>query len=428
MSENREKPFYIMMFFSLLAAGSVFLFATMVTIDGLKIFAPRGRAKAVFHHAIASAFGNFGAATGDSLIHGKVRSLAADPGSFMEGSAATPSGRNGPARTADGASRPGGFNADLFDTASGLVLPRFSTPGFHGGRATSASSEYYESGDVPGTLLAALPKKGPRAAGPSSAPASPPAPSAPEKQGTAKDRGTETAPPGPGAERNAFPTSLPSGSRPERPGASGAVSKWDSPGAARPGADPDPGNFDLQGIKAGAIKNSVRASGDADPKAAQAAGPAPSADTGKKKIGGVLSGLTERLNRSPGSGAGPETSAAPTEIAQKPSSSSAAPAVSPSSGTTQESEEISPEEARKINALLVKALDSIQSGYGPMATLFYTDCADSPLCKEHELKGGFLTMTTETGAMAQLSAKKTNSVWQTYTLDFKPPPETEAEK
>ena len=432
MGENQEKPFYVMMFFSLLAAGGVFVLATMVTVDGLKPFSTYSRVKFVFHRAVASAFGTFGAATGTGSIQGKLGALAADIASFLAATPASPAGRDKTIRGASGPYGPDGFNADLFDLARGLVMPRLPAPLIHGGRATTSSSEYYESGDVPGTLLAALPRRGRQAAEPSPAPPPPSAPSSPEtrKPAPAGDRGTGNTPTLPAAGRNSGDAPA-FWNRPEKAAKPGTPSKWDNPGAARAAADPDTGEFNLQSVKAGAIKNSAPAGNGTEPKAARAgqasggsAAPAPA------KVSGIINALTEKIVRASANSAKPRPASTPAALTQDPSTAAApstAPASSATSPAKQETGEITQEETQEINTVIAKALNSIQSGYGPMATLVYTDCADSPLCKEHQLKGGFLTMTTETGAVAQISAKKSDSQWQSYTIDFKPPPETEPE-
>ncbi len=67
-------------------------------------------------------------------------------------------------------------------------------------------------------------------------------------------------------------------------------------------------------------------------------------------------------------------------------------------------------------------LRRVENKYGKMTDIFRTSCSTTPeLCKEHELSGSYLTMTTQKGARLVLGFKYVEKRWRRYTIDFKAP-------
>lgn len=67
-------------------------------------------------------------------------------------------------------------------------------------------------------------------------------------------------------------------------------------------------------------------------------------------------------------------------------------------------------------------LRRVENKYGKMNEIFRTSCSTTPeLCKEHELSGSYLTMTTQKGAKLVLGFKYVEKRWRRYTVDFKAP-------
>ncbi|MDP2754969.1 MAG: hypothetical protein Q8P40_11360, partial [Nitrospirota bacterium] len=64
----------------------------------------------------------------------------------------------------------------------------------------------------------------------------------------------------------------------------------------------------------------------------------------------------------------------------------------------------------------------VENKYGKMNEIFRTSCSTTPdLCKEHEVSGSYLTMTTQKGAKLVLGFKYVEKRWRRYTIDFKAP-------
>ena len=73
---------------------------------------------------------------------------------------------------------------------------------------------------------------------------------------------------------------------------------------------------------------------------------------------------------------------------------------------------------RELHAFLKK----VENRYGKMTDIVFTSCGTTPdLCKQHELKQSYLTMTTAKGATLVLGLKYVNEKWRRYTVDFKKP-------
>lgn len=67
-------------------------------------------------------------------------------------------------------------------------------------------------------------------------------------------------------------------------------------------------------------------------------------------------------------------------------------------------------------------LRRVENKYGKMNEIFRTSCSTTPeLCKEHEVSGSYLTMTTQKGAKLLLGFKYVEKRWRRYTMDFKAP-------
>jgi len=67
-------------------------------------------------------------------------------------------------------------------------------------------------------------------------------------------------------------------------------------------------------------------------------------------------------------------------------------------------------------------LRKVENKYGKMTEIFRTSCSTTPeLCKEHEVKGSYLTMTTQKGAKLVMGFKYVEKRWRRYTMDFKAP-------
>lgn len=67
-------------------------------------------------------------------------------------------------------------------------------------------------------------------------------------------------------------------------------------------------------------------------------------------------------------------------------------------------------------------LRRVENKYGKMNEIFRTSCSTTPeLCREHEVSGSYLTMTTQKGAKLVLGFKYVEKRWRRYTMDFKAP-------
>lgn len=67
-------------------------------------------------------------------------------------------------------------------------------------------------------------------------------------------------------------------------------------------------------------------------------------------------------------------------------------------------------------------LRKVENKYGKMTEIFRTSCSTTPeLCREHEVSGSYLTMTTRNGAKLVLGFKYVEKRWRRYTIDFKAP-------
>lgn len=67
-------------------------------------------------------------------------------------------------------------------------------------------------------------------------------------------------------------------------------------------------------------------------------------------------------------------------------------------------------------------LRRVENKYGKMNEIFRTSCSTTPeLCKEHEVSGSYLTMTTQKGAKLVLGFKYVEKRWRRYTIDFNAP-------
>ncbi|OGR40816.1 MAG: hypothetical protein A2X35_09985 [Elusimicrobia bacterium GWA2_61_42] len=429
MNDDREKPFYVMVFLSLLLAGGVFILASAVTMDRLRYFSVPRHYITVFHRALGDAFSNFGAATGAgaSSAAGKLKTFAAGLAARLYGNPVPAGLTAGRGHTPTGAGDAGdrGRDPNLFGFSVNMMTPGRS-PGRN--RAGDMASEP-GFGAAPGTI---------------------PVPSDP-RHASRKDKRTPPgaapgpvtgAAPGPAADTGAAAPRIGASERREAPGRtapgaagtkpkSGAELDWAGDKTARnSGQDPDRGEFNLDSLKAGAVKKS------AAPGREQQAKPAPAPGGGREAAGGaagagaksgtgaakVLKDLAARTKASDDGSLTASAASPKTPKARLPASPAALPGGQDTTAEEAGEGELTSEETEEINAILLKSLKSIENGYGPMATLEYTPCETTPLCGEHGLQGGFLTMTTEPGAMIQLAVKKIDAKWESYTIDFRPPP------
>ncbi|MBI4349846.1 MAG: hypothetical protein HY550_00250 [Elusimicrobia bacterium] len=84
---------------------------------------------------------------------------------------------------------------------------------------------------------------------------------------------------------------------------------------------------------------------------------------------------------------------------------------------------LSPERKKELKKEVHTFLKRVENKYGKMTDIYRTPCSTTPdLCKEHEVSGSYLTMTTQKGAKLVLGFKYVEKRWRRYTMDFKPPP------
>jgi len=88
-------------------------------------------------------------------------------------------------------------------------------------------------------------------------------------------------------------------------------------------------------------------------------------------------------------------------------------------------------EARKkeLKTEIHTFLKKVENKYGAMIDIFSTSCGLTPeLCKEHELEGNYLTMTTVKGVKLVLGLKYQDERWQPYTIEFKNPSKNDSHR
>ncbi len=68
-------------------------------------------------------------------------------------------------------------------------------------------------------------------------------------------------------------------------------------------------------------------------------------------------------------------------------------------------------------------MKKVENRYGVITDIHRVACATTPeICKDHEVKGSYITMATKDGAKLTLGVKYVDKRWRRYTMDFKAPP------
>jgi len=82
---------------------------------------------------------------------------------------------------------------------------------------------------------------------------------------------------------------------------------------------------------------------------------------------------------------------------------------------------LSPERRKAMKKEFHAFLKKVENKYGKMKQIYKTPCTSTPeVCKDHEVTGSYLTMTTEKGAKLVVGLKYVDKKWRRYTLDFDP--------
>ncbi|HBA60213.1 MAG TPA: hypothetical protein DCZ92_05255 [Elusimicrobia bacterium] len=82
--------------------------------------------------------------------------------------------------------------------------------------------------------------------------------------------------------------------------------------------------------------------------------------------------------------------------------------------------DLSAERKKELKKEIHAFLKKVENKYGTMTDIFATSCSLTPgVCKEHELEGKYLTMTTVKGARLVMGLKYIDDRWQPYTVEFK---------
>ncbi|MDO8804329.1 MAG: hypothetical protein Q7R35_07855 [Elusimicrobiota bacterium] len=85
--------------------------------------------------------------------------------------------------------------------------------------------------------------------------------------------------------------------------------------------------------------------------------------------------------------------------------------------------DLSSERRVKLKKRIHTFLKRVENKYGKMTEIYRTPCGWTPdLCKDHEVNGSYLTMTTAKSAKLVLGVKYVKTRWRRYTMDFKKPP------
>jgi len=81
-----------------------------------------------------------------------------------------------------------------------------------------------------------------------------------------------------------------------------------------------------------------------------------------------------------------------------------------------------PERKEALKKEIHGFLKRVENKFGPMREIYATSCTATPeLCKDHEVSGNYLTMTTDKGAKLVIGVKYVKGKWCRYTMDFKRP-------
>jgi len=84
---------------------------------------------------------------------------------------------------------------------------------------------------------------------------------------------------------------------------------------------------------------------------------------------------------------------------------------------------LSPERKKELRKEVHAFLKQVENKYGKMREIHHTPCKSTPeLCKDHEISGTYITMTTERQAKLVLGVKYVKTRWHRYTIDFQAPP------
>jgi len=92
-------------------------------------------------------------------------------------------------------------------------------------------------------------------------------------------------------------------------------------------------------------------------------------------------------------------------------------------GAKQEEDDpdkFSTDTSARLEKELQTSLKQIEGAYGEMTDIYFNSCNGNPVCQEHGLRDGYLTMTTVNDAKIDIGYKYVEKKWERYTIDFDP--------